>query len=102
METVEKRSRDNVRWGALLGLVAPLVVLAILLLVAYLRLQEGDSFSFYLRQPMVLARNVTLAALADGLLFYFAIRKEHYKTARGLLGATIIYALVVLIFTLRH
>ena len=87
---------DSLRVGFLVGLFLPMVVFGMILLLYYV--QKGpESFVAYLRFPNVLPRLISLSTLANGVLFYFALRSERYYLGRGLLGMTILYALLIFI-----
>lgn len=92
---------DTLKLGFIVGLLLPMVVFGVILLVYYLS-QGAESFAAYLRYPNVLPRLISLSTLANGVLFYFALRTERYLLGRGLLGMTILYALVVFILIMAR
>lgn len=93
------RKYDSLKVGFLVGFLLPLVVFGVILLVYYVS-KGAESFWAYLRFRNVLPRLISLSTLANGLLFYFALRSERYLLSRGLLGMTILYALLVFILIL--
>lgn len=92
---------DSLRLGFMVGLILPMVVFSVILLVYFLS-QGAESFVAYLRFPNVLPRLISLSTLANGVLFYFALRSERYMLGRGLLGMTILYALVVFVLIMAR
>ncbi|MBB1540379.1 MAG: hypothetical protein HG459_003405 [Bacteroidia bacterium] len=95
------RKYDTLKQGFAVGLVLPLVVLGVILLAYYVS-KGATSFAAYLRFPNVLPRLLSLSTLANGLLFYFALRTERYQLGKGLLGMTIFYALIIFILILAR
>ena len=87
---------DNVGIGFLVGFVLPVIVF----LIVYLVGKNDISILEYtnsLQQLNVLVKLGSLCVFVNSAVFMGFIKLKFEKTARGILGATIIYAFVVLI-----
>lgn len=96
MRSKRNKKQDKVGTGFLIGFLVPILVFFIAWLV-------GDSdVSFFqhirgLWKLKVFVKTGSLCVFANSVVFMAFIKMKHEKTARGILGATIIYALVVLL-----
>lgn len=90
---------NSAKIGAWVGFFLPLIALTIILgILAY---QKGvPQLQQYIRWPGTAARILCLATLMNALAFFLATRTNRLNTARGILGVTIVYALVVFILAL--
>lgn len=82
--------------GFLLGFLVPLIIF----LTVYLFKENDISFSNYMKNLWRLHALMKLASLcvfANLLVFMGFIRIKYDKAARGVLGATIIYGLAIII-----
>lgn len=87
---------DNFGIGFLIGFLLPLIIF----FVVYLVSKNNISFSEYidsLWQLNVLLKLGSLCIFVNSAVFMGFIKLKFEKTARGILGATIIYAFLVLI-----
>ncbi|MCK3684546.1 hypothetical protein [Maribellus sp. YY47] len=91
-----KHKLDTVGTGLLAGLALPLVIF----LMVYLVRQPGISFSEYLTglwRIHALIKIGSLCVFANLAVFWGFLRIKYERAARGVLGATLLYAFVVLI-----
>lgn len=96
MQRRRKNRFDNVGIGFLVGFVLPTIVF----LVVYLIGKKNISILEYinsLQQLNVFIKLVSLCVFVNSAAFMGFIQLKFEKTARGMLGATIIYAFVILI-----
>lgn len=87
---------DNVGIGFLIGFILPVIIF----LIVYLVGENDMSFLEYtnsLSKLNVLIKLGSLCVFVNSAVFMGFIKLKFEKTARGILGATIIYAFVVLI-----
>jgi len=87
---------DNVGIGFFVGFLLPVVIFFIVYLVS----KKNISFSEYidsLWQLNVLIKLGSLCVFVNSAVFMGFVQLKFEKTARGILGATIIYAFLVLI-----
>ena len=91
--------KDNLRLGLVLGLVAPILSLAIYYFVKFYPTFSIHDFFFFLRtnKPQITAVSVPCLVL-NIALFTFYINSHRDSTAKGIFAATIIYAIAALLF----
>ncbi len=91
--------KDNLRLGLLLGLVAPIVSLVIYYFVKFYPLYTVGDFFFFLRTNKSQITAVSVPCLMLNIaLFTFYINSHRDNTAKGIFGATLIYAILALLF----
>ena len=96
MQRPKNNKLDNTGIGLLAGFLLPVIVF----FAVYFISEKGISFSNYIGNLWYLQSLVklgTLCVFANSAMFMGFIKLKYEKTARGILGATIIYAFVVLI-----
>jgi hypothetical protein len=96
MQQRKKKRLDNFAIGMLAGFILPVIVF----FAVYFISENGTSFSNYVGNLMYLQALVKLGSLcvfANSAVFMLFIKMKHDKTARGILGATILYAMAVMI-----
>jgi len=91
--------KDNLRLGLILGLVAPIISLVIYyFLKFYPTFTVQDFFNFLkTNKAQITAVSVPCLVLNIGL-FTFYINSHRDNTAKGIFGATLIYAILALLF----
>ena len=93
----QSKSRfDNVGIGFFIGMLLPVLVF----FVVFLMDENGNSFSEYMNglwHLHVLVKLGSLCVFANVGVFWIFLQKKYEKAARGVLGATILYAFAVLI-----
>jgi len=96
MQRRKTNKLDNVGIGFFVGFLLPVIVFFVVFLLS----KNNVSFSEYidsLWQLNVLIKLGSLCVFLNSAAFMGFIQLKFEKTARGILGATIIYAFVVLI-----
>ena len=96
MQKRKKNKLDNVGFGLLAGFVLPVIIF----FVVYLIGKNDVPFFEYLKSLWRLQALVKLGSLcvfANVAVFWIFLQMKFEKAARGVLGATILYAFVVLI-----
>lgn len=96
MQQRRKNRFDQTGLGFLIGFVLPVLVF----LIVYITGNNDVSFLDYLKGLWYLQALVKLGSLCvflNSAVFMLFIKLKYEKTARGILGATILYALIVLI-----
>ncbi len=87
---------DNVGIGFLIGFIVPVIVF----FVVYLIGKNEISVSEYINSMQklnVLVKLGSLCVFLNSAIFMGFIKLKFEKTARGILGATILYAFIILI-----
>ena len=87
---------DNVGIGLLVGFLLPVIVFIVVWQIGKSEMSISD-FTQSLMQLNVLIKLGSLCVFLNSAVFMGFIQLKFEKTARGVLGATIIYAFVVLI-----
>lgn len=87
---------DNVGIGFLVGFLLPVIVFIVVWQFGKNEMSISD-FTKSLMQLNVLIKLGSLCVFLNSTVFMGFIQLKYEKTARGVLGATIIYAFVVLI-----
>lgn len=90
--------KDNLRFGMLLGLLAPIVSLVIYYFVKFYPLYSVGDFFFFLRTNRSQITAVSVPCLVLNIaLFTFYINSHKDLTAKGIFAATLIYAVLALV-----
>ena len=87
---------DNIRLGALLGIITPLIGLVIIYLLAF----RGMSFTEYLEllaYRKKLSAVISLSVIPNLPLFFIFIWLNYLYSARGVLASTLLFAGIVVI-----
>lgn len=87
---------DNVGIGFLVGFVLPVIVFFTVYLIGKNEISISD-YTKSLMQLNVLVKLGSLCVFVNSAVFMGFIKLKFEKTARGILGATITYAFVILI-----
>ena len=86
-----KAKLDSMVLGILLGIVSPFIAFLGYYLINY-RYMTADGFIRYLALGKVYTPLITLCVLANFMVFFIFISKDAYKTSRGILFSTFLYA----------
>ena len=86
---------DKVWIGLVIGLIAPLIVFSGYYVINYRYMKLG-AFIEYLRLGDTYTPLISLCVLAKLLPFYLLINKEKYQGTKGILGATFIWAGIII------
>lgn len=94
-----KPSLNKFWFGLVLGILAPIFVLICYYLLQYNYL-KADTFLFKIFLSNILSPLLSLCVLVNLGLFFIFIQTESYKPARGIIAATIFYAVFIFILKL--
>ena len=87
---------DNVGIGFLIGFLLPVIIFFVVYLIGKKDISIAE-YTNSLMQLNVLVKLGSLCVFVNSAVFMGFIKLKFEKTARGVLGATIIYAFVILI-----
>ena len=87
---------DNVGIGFLIGFIVPVIVFFIVYLIGNNEISVSEYIKS-LQQLNVLVKLGSLCVFINSAIFMGFIQLKFEKTARGILGMTILYAFVILI-----
>ena len=94
MEVRGGKRWDNLWLGVRIGIFVPLVALAIMSVVVYFWQSEGEHLLDYLFGEGIPSRMLSLATLCNLIPFLIVVYTDRYYTARGILGLTILLAIL--------
>lgn len=100
MEVRGDKRWDNVWLGVRTGVMVPLVALLIMIVVVYLWQSVDDHLLDYLLGEGIPSRMLSLATLCNLVPFLIAVYTDRYFTSRGILGVTILLALLTALLRL--
>lgn len=90
--------RDSLRLGIALGFLAPIAGIFIYYLVQFRTFTLGEFFQVLLSQKALLSGIVSIALIANAVVFTYYINTRKDRTARGIFISTVIYAIVSIIY----
>ena len=91
--------KDNLRLGLILGLVAPIFSLFIYYLIKFYPTFSLRDFFYFLRTNKSQITAVSVPCLVLNIaLFTYYINSHKDSTAKGIFAATIVYAVLALVF----
>jgi hypothetical protein len=96
MQRRKTNKLDNVGIGFLVGFLLPVIIFFAVYLIGKNEISIAE-FTNSLWQLNVLVKLGSLCVFVNSVVFMGFIKLKFEKTARGILGATIIYAFAVLI-----
>ncbi len=94
---MQKPELDSQKTGFVAGLILPLISFLVFYLFRYREI-EFTEFIRHIYSREILSPLLSLNILPNLLLFYLFIRKNYLFSARGVVLATFVFALVVLFF----
>ena len=91
--------KDNLRLGLLLGLIAPIISLVIYYFVKFYPTFSIRDFFFFLQTNKTQITAVSVPCLVLNIaLFTYYINSHKDNTAKGIFAASLIYAILALLF----
>ena len=91
--------KDNLRLGLVLGLVAPIISLVIYYFVKFYPTFSFKDFLGFIRDNKTQITAISVPCLVLNIaLFTIYINSHRDQTAKGVFAATLIYAIVALLF----
>lgn len=91
-----QRWSDHLITGIILGLLAPVFAFWLYNRMNHPELSMPDLFSAF-KGKNVHTHVISLSVIANLIVFFISLWTQHEKTARGILGMTIVYAILVFI-----
>jgi len=89
--------KDNLRFGILLGFIAPLLSLVIYYFVRFSQFSVGDVLRFMAQNKPQITAVVVPCLVLNIALFTYYINTHRDKTAKGIFAITLIYAIAALL-----
>jgi len=89
--------RWNKFWiGLTLGIILPLIIFVLIYFIGYSK-TNFTKFLEYTAMQQALIKILSLCAFPNLALFYFFLNKEYWYATRGVISATLLYALTIAI-----
>jgi hypothetical protein len=90
--------KDNLRFGILIGFIAPLLSLVVYYFIKFYPLHSvGDFFSFVANNKNQVTAISVPCLILNIALFTFYINTHRDKTAKGVFAITLVYAIAALL-----
>jgi hypothetical protein len=93
---IRKQKFDNLWLGIAIGFIAPIITLAIYISEVYPN-QFREMLFDHMLVFFIVPKIISLAVLPNLAFFMLFIYTNRYLTSKGILGATIVFAVVVFI-----
>lgn len=92
-------NKDNLRFGLLIGLIAPVVGLLIYYFVQFRNVTSIPGFFYYMvTEKALLTAMISVLLVANAGLFTWYVNKRKDRTAKGVFISTCIYGVTALIW----
>lgn len=91
-------NKDNIKLGLVLGFIAPVIGMFGYYFWKFNLFTFNEFLQVLMIQKSLLSGIISIALIANALLFTVYINRQKDKTARGIFFATCLYALVTLGF----
>ncbi len=99
--TKQKQSFNSLVVGIIPGLIVPLITVYLFYLTNDVYgVQSFSGFINYVIKYGVISQVLSVCLLGNLAIFFLFIWTNRYKSARGVIGATFLYALVIIILKL--
>ncbi|MEO6168234.1 MAG: hypothetical protein ABIO98_12005 [Chitinophagales bacterium] len=92
------RVRDNMYFGAFLGLVFPIIGFLLFYIFAF---SDSMSLQYYwnrLFNTSKMSAALSLAIVTNLPVFFFFLSSKRYENVKGIVGATIFYGIFIILF----
>ena len=89
--------KDNLKFGMVLGLLGPIIGLAVVYLISYRSFTFGEFFNFFITDNKRITSIGALSLLANAFLFTIYINTHRDNTAKGIFLTTVIYGIGILV-----
>ena len=92
---------DNLKLGLILGILAPIITIVAVYFIRFAEYDFNELIDFLLAKRLF-TKILSLCVIPNLALFFLFLNKNYYRSARGILTATFIFAIFVFItkFTL--
>lgn len=87
---------DNIKLGLIIGILAPTLTMLIIYLIKFIGFDFRELIDLLVSSG-VFTKILSLCVIPNLALFFLFLNKYYYKTARGILMATILVAVFIFI-----
>ena len=92
--------KDNLKLGLILGLLGPVLGLALIYFIKFSSTPFGDFMQEFLHNKKLITSIGSLSLLANVVLFTLYINTHRDNTAKGIFSITLIYGITILLMKL--
>jgi hypothetical protein len=89
--------KDNLKLGLVLGLIGPVLGLAIIYLIQYSAFSVSEFLDLFFNTNRLITSIGSLSLLANVILFTLYVNTHRDQTAKGIFAVTLIYGIVILL-----
>lgn len=89
--------KDNIWFGAVLGLLGPLVGFAIFKLVKYNNFSLKEMYQWMTLNHNLITAWISVSLFTNAVLFTLYVNAKIDKTAKGVFIVTVVYAIIALL-----
>lgn len=93
-----RRGRNNVYLGAFFGLIFPVIGFMLYYVFLFSDKLSVSEYWDFLFQSGNIAGALSLALIMNLPVFFLSIWNNRYETVKGIVGATIFYGVLIIIF----
>jgi hypothetical protein len=93
-----RRGRDNIYFGAFLGLVFPALGFLLYWLFFFSDAKTLKEYWDFLFAEKVMSAALSLSITLNLAIFFYSLSQNNYETVKGVVGSTILYGLLIIIF----
>jgi hypothetical protein len=93
--------KDNLRFGIIIGLIAPILAMGVYYLVSFRNSLTIHEYLYVLKTNKTLITGISsISLLANAILFTIYINGRRDSTGKGIFVSTLVYGIFVLLFKL--
>jgi hypothetical protein len=89
--------KDNLKLGIVLGLLGPIIGLAVIYLIKFSSVSFGEFLDEFIHNNKLITSIGSLALLANVILFTIYVNTQRDKTAKGLFLITLLFGIAILV-----
>lgn len=93
-----RRRRDNIYLGAFLGLIFPVIGFLLYYVFVFSENYTLEGYWNFLFTSGNISAALSLALILNLPLFLFNLSNNNYRTVQGVVGVTIFYGVIIVIF----
>lgn len=94
--------KDNLQLGLILGLIGPLLGLAVIYMFKFSSITFSDFLDEFFHNNKLITSIGSLSLLANVILFTIFVNTRRDKTARGIFIVTLIFGIAILILKILN
>ena len=94
--------KDNLRLGLVLGLIGPLLGLAVIYLIKFRSFTFMEFLTTFMNDNRMITSIGALSLLANAILFTIYVNTHRDETAKGIFAVTVIYGIGILILKILN